>query len=282
MEFPSWKHLRSGKVRDLFTNKDGDYLIVASDRISAFDFVLPTLIPDKGKILTQISLFWFDFFSDVFPHHVKSLDVPDSVKGRAVIAYPLHMFPIECVVRGYMTGSGWAEYQNEQSVCGNPLPPGLRDGSELPQSIFTPATKAELGDHDENISFVRATEIIGLEDAQNLRDSSLTIYEKARDYTKSCGILLADSKFEFGRDHHGEIRLGDEVLTPDSSRFWDANAWNPGGAQASFDKQFVRDWLVNSGWDRKGPPPELPDDVVEKTRDRYIAAYELITGKIFA
>lgn len=276
-----WQHLRSGKVRDLYENSEGEYLIVASDRISAFDYVLPTLIPDKGKILTQISLFWFDFLSDVVPHHIKSTVVPKEVSQRAVVAAPLTMFPIECVVRGYLAGSGWAEYRNEQSVCGNSLPKGLEDGSELPAPIFTPATKAELGDHDENISFLRTSEIIGSDDAETLRDISITIYSRAKDFLQSRGVILADTKFEFGRDHHGQVRLGDEVLTPDSSRFWDRAAWKPGGAQASFDKQFVRDWLVNSGWDRKSPPPELPDDVVENTRDRYLAAYELITGKKF-
>ena len=276
-----WRHLRSGKVRDLYENNAGDLLIVASDRISAFDFVLPTLIPDKGKILTQISLFWFDFLSDLVPHHIKSIDVPQEVTQRAVIAMPLTMFPIECVVRGYLAGSGWAEYRNEQSVCGIPLPSGLHEGSEIDEALFTPATKAEIGKHDENISFLRASEIVGSTDAETLREISLKIYTQAKDYAKSRGVILADTKFEFGRDSHGDIRLGDEVLTPDSSRFWDSASWLPGGAQASFDKQFVRDWLVNSGWDRKSPPPELPDDVVEKTRNRYLAAYELITGKKF-
>ena len=276
-----WRHLRSGKVRDLYENNAGDLLMVASDRISAFDFVLPTLIPDKGKILTQISLFWFDFLSDLVPHHIKSIDVPQEVTQRAVIAMPLTMFPIECVVRGYLAGSGWAEYRNEQSVCGIPLPSGLHEGSEIDEALFTPATKAEIGEHDENISFLRASEIVGSTDAETLREISLKIYTQAKDYAKSRGVILADTKFEFGRDSHGDIRLGDEVLTPDSSRFWDSASWHPGGAQASFDKQFVRDWLVNSGWDRKSPPPELPDDVVEKTRNRYLAAYELITGKKF-
>jgi len=256
-------------------------LIVATDRISAFDYVLPTLIPDKGKLLTQLSLFWFEFLSDLVPNHIKSLDVPDEVKDRAVIAIPLTMFPIECVVRGYLTGSGWAEYQNDRSVCGNLLPDGLLDGSQLPTSIFTPATKAEIGDHDENISFMRSVEIVGSETAAELRSLSIAIYEKAKSYAKSRGILLADTKFEFGTDIKGEIRVGDEVLTPDSSRFWNLSTWNPGGAQASFDKQSVRDWLVNSGWDRKSPPPELPDDVVEKTQAKYIEAYELITGRKF-
>ena len=280
-EIAGWEHIRSGKVRELYKDKSGDLLIVATDRISAFDYVLPTLIPDKGKLLTQLSLFWFEFLSDLVPNHIKSLDVPEEVKDRAVIAIPLTMFPIECVVRGYLTGSGWAEYQNDKSVCGNLLPDGLLDGSQLPTSIFTPATKAEIGDHDENISFMRSVEIVGSETAAELRSLSIAIYEKAKSYAKSRGILLADTKFEFGTDIKGEIRVGDEVLTPDSSRFWNLSTWNPGGAQASFDKQYVRDWLVNSGWDRKSPPPELPDDVVEKTQAKYIEAYELITGRKF-
>ena len=280
-EIAGWEHIRSGKVRELYKDKSGDLLIVATDRISAFDYVLPTSIPDKGKLLTQLSLFWFEFLSDLVPNHIKSLDVPEEVKDRAVIAIPLTMFPIECVVRGYLTGSGWAEYRNDKSVCGNLLPDGLLDGSQLPTSIFTPATKAEIGDHDENISFMRSVEIVGSETAAELRSLSIAIYEKAKSYAKSRGILLADTKFEFGTDIKGEIRVGDEVLTPDSSRFWNLSTWNPGGAQASFDKQYVRDWLVNSGWDRKSPPPELPDDVVEKTQAKYIEAYELITGRKF-
>ena len=280
-EIAEWKHIRSGKVRELYKDKSGDLLIVATDRISAFDYVLPTSIPDKGKLLTQLSLFWFEFLSDLVPSHIKSLTVPSEVKDRAVIAHPLTMFPIECVVRGYLAGSGWAEYQNDKSVCGNLLPNGLLDGSQLPTSIFTPATKAEIGGHDENISFMRSVEIVGSDAAAELRSLSIAIYEKAKSYAKSRGILLADTKFEFGTDIKGEIRVGDEVLTPDSSRFWNLSTWNPGGAQASFDKQYVRDWLVNSGWDRKSPPPELPDDVVEKTQARYIDAYELITGRKF-
>ena len=280
-EIAGWEHIRSGKVRELYKDKSGDLLIVATDRISAFDYVLPTSIPDKGKLLTQLSLFWFEFLSDLVPNHIKSLTVPSEVKDRAVIAHPLTMFPIECVVRGYLAGSGWAEYQNDKSVCGNLLPNGLLDGSQLPTSIFTPATKAEIGGHDENISFMRSVEIVGSEAAAELRSLSIAIYEKAKSYAKSRGILLADTKFEFGTDIKGEIRVGDEVLTPDSSRFWNLSTWNPGGAQASFDKQYVRDWLVNSGWDRKSPPPELPDDVVEKTQARYIEAYQLITGRKF-
>ena len=274
-----WDHLRSGKVRDLYTNSSGQLLIVASDRISAFDYILPTSIPGKGKLLTQLSLFWFDMFADLVPNHLISVDVPDVVKDRAVIVKPLQMFPIECVARGYLTGSGWVEYQNSQSVTGIALPTGLQDGSKLPESIFTPATKAEMGDHDENISFEKASTIVGESDAQTLRSLTLQLYTTALEYAATRGIILADTKFEFGRDDDGKICLGDEALTPDSSRFWAADSWKPGGAQPSFDKQYVRDWLLASGWDRKSPPPELPQEVVEKTRERYESAFTLLTGR---
>ena len=274
-----WNHLRSGKVRDLYTNTNGELLIVASDRISAFDYILPTPIPGKGKLLTQLSLFWFEMFSDLVPNHLISTDVPSEVKDRAVIVKPLEMFPIECVARGYLTGSGWVEYQKTQSVTGIELPSGLLDGSKLPENIFTPATKAEMGDHDENISFARAATIVGEDDAKKLRELTLLLYSTAHDYAATRGIILADTKFEFGRDHEGKICLGDEALTPDSSRFWSADTWKPGGAQPSFDKQYVRDWLLASGWDRKSPPPELPTEVVEKTRERYEAAFTLLTGR---
>ncbi len=274
-----WDHLRSGKVRDLYTNSKGQLLIVASDRISAFDYILPTPIPGKGKLLTQLSLFWFDMFADLVPNHLISVEVPDGVKDRAVIVKPLHMFPIECVARGYLTGSGWVEYQNSQSVTGIPLPKGLQDGSKLPESIFTPATKAEMGDHDENISFEKTSTIVGESDAQTLRSLTLQLYTTALMYAATRGIILADTKFEFGRDNDGKICLGDEALTPDSSRFWAADSWKPGGAQPSFDKQYVRDWLLASGWDRKSPPPELPQEVVEKTRERYESAFTLLTGR---
>ncbi len=274
-----WDHLRSGKVRDLYTNSKGQLLIVASDRISAFDYILPTPIPGKGKLLTQLSLFWFDMFADLVPNHLISVEVPDVVKDRAVIVKPLHMFPIECVARGYLTGSGWVEYQNSQSVTGIPLPKGLQDGSKLPESIFTPATKAEMGDHDENISFEKTSTIVGESDAQTLRSLTLQLYTTALKYAATRGIILADTKFEFGRDNDGKICLGDEALTPDSSRFWAADSWKPGGAQPSFDKQYVRDWLLASGWDRKSPPPELPQEVVEKTRERYESAFTLLTGR---
>ena len=279
MVIDGWDHLRSGKVRDLYTNSAGQLLIVASDRISAFDYILPTLIPGKGKLLTQLSLFWFEMLSDLVPNHLISTDVPVSVKDRAVIVKPLEMFPIECVARGYLTGSSWVEYQESQSVTSISLPAGLLDGSKLPENIFTPATKAEMGDHDENISFARASEIVGSEVATTLRDLTLQLYARADQYAATRGIILADTKFEFGRDEAGRICLGDEALTPDSSRFWSADTWKPGGAQPSFDKQYLRDWLLSSGWDRQSPPPELPAEVVEKTRERYESAFTLLTGR---
>ena len=274
-----WTHLRSGKVRELYTNEKGELLLVASDRISAFDYILPTEIPGKGKLLTQLSLFWFEMMSDLVPNHLISTDVPEEFAGRGVIVKPLEMFPIECVARGYLTGSGWSEYKQSQSVTGIPLGAGLLDGSKLEEAIFTPATKADVGDHDINISFEKAAEVIGLADAKVLRDLTLALYTKAHDYAATRGIILADTKFEFGRDAQGKITLGDEALTPDSSRFWSADTWKPGGAQPSFDKQYVRDWLLQSGWDKKSTPPELPREVVEKTYERYSAAYTLLTGR---
>ena len=272
-----WSHLRSGKVRDLYTNENGELLLVASDRISAFDYILPTTVPGKGVILTDLSMFWFKKFEGLVPHHILSTDVPGEVTGRAVIVKPLQMFPIECVARGYLTGSGWAEYQVSKSVCGIQLPAGLQDGSKLPTPIFTPATKADDGDHDMNITFEQAVEIIGEPDAIALRDLTLQLYTVAHDYSATRGIILADTKFEFGRDVDGNICLGDEALTPDSSRFWDAGTWQPGGVQPSFDKQFVRDWLLSSGWDRASTPPELPEEVVAKTHERYLSAFTKLT-----
>ena len=272
-EIAGWKHLRSGKVRDLYTNDSGNLLIVASDRISAFDYILPTEIPNKGVLLTQLSSFWFNFLQDIVPNHIITTEVPAEVAGRAVIVKPLKMFAIECVARGYITGSGWVEYQKTQSVCGILLPEGLKDGDKLPKPIFTPATKAEMGDHDENIDFVRAADIVGYAAAERLRELTLQLYTRAHDYAATRGIILADTKFEFGIDEEGNICLGDEALTPDSSRFWDAQS------KSSFDKQFVRDWLLNSGWDRNSTPPALPDDVVAKTQERYNSAFTLLTGK---
>ena len=278
---PGWTHLRTGKVRDLYTNNLNHILLVASDRISAYDWVMPTQIPGKGAVLTQLSLFWFDLLEDIIPNHVVSTDVPDEVEDRAIIVQPLEMFEIECVARGYLTGSGWSEYQKNSEVCGNSLPAGLLDGSQLPESIFTPATKAEIGDHDINIDFDSAAKIVGAEDAQTLKNLTLKLYETAAEFAQSRGIILADTKFEFGRNSDGEVLLGDEALTPDSSRFWDQSTWKPGGAQPSYDKQFLRDYLVASGWDRNSPPPELPDEIVEKTALRYEEAFFRITGSKF-
>jgi phosphoribosylaminoimidazole-succinocarboxamide synthase len=276
-----WQHLRTGKVRDLYTNSQDEILLVASDRISAFDWVLPSEIPNKGAILTQLSLFWFELLEDIVPNHIVSDEVPAGVSDRAVIVKPLEMFAIECVARGYLTGSGLAEYKDSQTVCGNLLPAGLVDGSKLPETIFTPATKAEIGDHDINIHFAAAAKVVGNADAEQLRDLTIKLYDTASDFANSRGIILADTKFEFGRDVKGVITLGDEALTPDSSRFWEAASWNPGSAPASFDKQFVRDFLTASGWDKKSPPPELPAEVIEKTAARYEEAFFRITGNKF-
>jgi len=276
-----WTHLRTGKVRDLYTNDLGNILLVASDRISAYDWVMPTEIPGKGAVLTQLSLFWFDLLEDIIPNHILSTDVPEIVEDRAIIVQPLEMFAIECVARGYLTGSGWSEYKENSAVCGNVLPAGLLDGSELPNSVFTPATKAEIGDHDINIDFDAASKIVGAKDATELRDLTLKLYDTAADFAKSRGIIVADTKFEFGRNVSGDIVLGDEALTPDSSRFWDQSTWVPGGTQPSFDKQFLRDYLVASGWDRNSPPPELPAEIVEKTAQRYEEAFYRLTGSKF-
>jgi len=270
-EVAGWTHLRTGKVRDLYTNDKNELLIVASDRISAFDWVLPTEIPNKGKLLTQISLFWFELLSDIVPNHVISTDVPVTVVGRAVIAKPLQMFAIECVARGYLTGSGWVEYKSNQAVCGNKLPAGLTDGSKLPESIFTPATKAEIGNHDININFAQAAEIVGKEDATELKRLTLALYDRAKDYAALKDIILVDTKFEFGRDASGTITLGDEALTPDSSRFWDQD-------RTSFDKQYLRDYLANV-WDKESEPPTIPQEIVEKTAARYEEALFRLTGK---
>ena len=273
----------AGKVRELYDiDVDGRpcVLMVATDNISAFDHILPTLIPDKGAVLTQLSSWWFKQFPDVANHLVTD-EVPDEVAGRAVIVERLDMVPVECVARGYLTGSGWAEYQASGTVCGIQLPDGLQDGDKLPAPIFTPAIKAELGDHDENVDFATIARLHGEELANSLRDATLAIYSRAADIAAQRGIILADTKLEFGlRD--GELVLADEVLTPDSSRFWDANTWKPGASLPSFDKQFVRDWLTReSDWDRISEPPALPDDVVAATRERYLEAYRRITGSEF-
>ena len=276
-----WQHLRTGKVRDLYTNSQNEILLVTSDRISAFDWVLPSEIPNKGAILTQLSLFWFELLEDLVPNHIISDDVPAEVSDRAVIVKPLDMFAIECVARGYLTGSGLTEYKNNQTVCGNSLPAGLVDGSQLSETIFTPATKAEIGNHDINIDFAGAAKVVGNADAEQLRDLTVKLYDTAAEFANSRGIILADTKFEFGRDTKGVITLGDEALTPDSSRFWEAASWTPGSAPASFDKQFVRDFLTSSGWDKKSPPPELPAEIIEKTAARYEEAFFRITGNKF-
>ncbi|GAA4374518.1 phosphoribosylaminoimidazolesuccinocarboxamide synthase [Nocardioides caricicola] len=276
-------HLHSGKVRDLYELPSGDLLMVASDRISIFDFVLDTTIPDKGEILTRMSLWWFDQLADLVPNHVISTDVPDEVKGRAVVCERLAMYPVECVARGYLTGTGLLDYRASGEVCGIALPAGLEDGSRLPEAIFTPATKAEVGDHDENVSYAAVAAAIGADRAAELRDLTLQVYGRAEAVARERGIILADTKLEFGARPDGTTVLGDEVLTPDSSRFWPAAEWQPGRTQPSYDKQIVRNWALSSesGWDRASgqAPPPLPAEVVERTRSRYIEAYELLTGE---
>jgi phosphoribosylaminoimidazole-succinocarboxamide synthase len=275
-------HLHSGKVRDLYELPDGDLLMVASDRISIFDFVLDTTIPDKGAILTRMSLWWFEQLADLVPNHVVSTDVPDAVRGRAVVCEKLAMYPVECVARGYLTGSGLLDYRGTGEVCGIALPPGLEDGSRLPEPIFTPATKAELGDHDENVSYDAVVTTVGAERAAELRDLTLAVYGRAESIARERGIILADTKIELGARPDGTTVLADEVLTPDSSRFWPADEWQPGRTQPSYDKQIVRNWALSpgSGWDRSSgeAPPPLPPEVVERTRARYIEAYERLTG----
>jgi phosphoribosylaminoimidazole-succinocarboxamide synthase len=287
------RHVHSGKVRDLYQLESGPYagelLMVASDRISAFDHVLDTTIPDKGEILTRMSLWWFEQLEDLASNHVLSTDVPAAVRGRAVIAQKLHMFPVECVARGYLTGSGLLDYQRSGEICGVTLPTGLVDGSRLPNAIFTPATKAELGEHDENVSYEAVTRKIGPDDAAELRRLTLAIYHRADEIARSVGLILADTKLEFGvRQSDLGVRavvLADEVLTPDSSRYWSAEEWRPGQSQPSYDKQIVRNWLLSpeSGWDRTSgeAPPPLPARIVELTRARYVEAYERLTGHRF-
>jgi phosphoribosylaminoimidazole-succinocarboxamide synthase len=270
-----------GKVREMYDL--GDHLLmVASDRISAYDVVLPTAIPDKGKVLTGLSAFWFERTTGIVPNHLVSFDVPPEVRGRALVARKLGIFPVECVVRGYLSGSGWREYRSSGTVCGIALPAGLTESDPLPDPIFTPATKAEAGAHDENIDFDRAAEIVGDRDVvEELRRISLELYRFAAGHAEKAGIILADTKFEFGLDPSGNIVLADEVLTPDSSRFWPADRYRPGGSQPSFDKQYVRDWLDQAGWDHSPPAPELPEDVVSNTRSKYVEAYERLAGEPF-
>jgi phosphoribosylaminoimidazole-succinocarboxamide synthase len=279
-----------GKVRDLYA-VDGALLLVATDRISAFDHVLGTGIPDKGKILTQISLFWFDLLKDVVPNHLITADVKqfpaalqpyhEQLQGRSMLVKRAAMFPVECVARGYLAGSGWKEYRAAGTVCGIRLPAGLLDGSRLPAPIFTPATKSQDGAHDENISYDKVAAMIGAVEAAELRRLTLEIYRRAAAHAEACGLILADTKFEFGKTPEGVI-LADEVLTPDSSRFWDGKTWKPGGAQPSFDKQFVRDYLEEIHWNKQAPAPGLPDAVVERTRAKYLEAFRRLTGRELA
>jgi phosphoribosylaminoimidazole-succinocarboxamide synthase len=278
-------HVHSGKVRDLYRLDDGRLLMVATDRISAFDWVLPTTIPDKGVVLTRMSLWWFGQLAHLVPHHVLSTDVPDLVRGRALVCERLDMFPVECVARGYLTGSGLADYRAHGAVCGVPLPPGLEEASRLEPPVFTPATKAPLGDHDENVTLDQVAAQVGDDTAERLRALTLAVYGHAERVARERGVLVADTKLEFGRRRDGTVVLADEVLTPDSSRFWPAEGWRPGRPQPSYDKQIVRDWLTSpaSGWDRDSgePPPPLPDDVVARTRGRYVEVFERLTGEAF-
>jgi phosphoribosylaminoimidazole-succinocarboxamide synthase len=290
---PGCTHLHTGKVRDLYRIDDGEHagrlLMVASDRISAFDFVLDSTIPDKGELLTRMSLWWFDQLADLVPNHVVTADLPaglpEALQGRAVVCEELRMYPVECVARGYLTGSGLADYRRTGEVCGVALPAGLEDGSRLPEPIFTPATKADVGEHDENVSYQAVVDTVGEADAAALRELTLAVYGRAEELARERGIVLADTKLEFGLRADDVLVLGDEVLTPDSSRFWEAARWRPGRAQPSYDKQIVRDWLTSpaSGWDRDSgaPPPPLPGEVVDRTRARYVEAYELLTGESF-
>jgi phosphoribosylaminoimidazole-succinocarboxamide synthase len=272
------KLVHSGKVRDVYHDGD-EVILVATDRVSIFDVILPTPIPDKGKILTQLSLWWFERLADIVPNHIISTDVPSEFEGRAVRCRRLAMAPVECVARGYLTGSGLRDYNAFGSVSGVALPPGLVEASRLPQPIFTPSTKAPAGEHDEPMTFEEVADKVGPETAQRLRQITLDVYTRGFEIAAKRGIIIADTKIELGWDADGELVLGDEVLTPDSSRFWPADEWEPGRVQASFDKQPLRDWAVKLGWDKKSPGPVLPDDIVEQTRARYIEAYERLTGQ---
>ncbi len=279
--------LGRGKVRDLYAVGDA-LLLVATDRISAFDHVLGSGIPDKGRILTQISLFWFEMLKPIVPNHLITADVKefpailqpycDQLAGRSMLVKRAAMFPVECVVRGYLAGSGWKEYKESGTVCGIKLPPGLQDGSRLPAPIFTPATKSRDGEHDENIPYSSVENLVGAQEAAEFRRLTLKIYQRAVEHAESRGLILADTKFEFGKIDGGII-LADEVLTPDSSRFWEGKAWKPGGAQPSFDKQFVRDYLEEIRWNKQAPAPSLPDEVVERTRQKYLEAFSRLTGQ---
>jgi phosphoribosylaminoimidazole-succinocarboxamide synthase len=288
-ELPGARHLHSGKVRDLYEITEGEYagnlLMVASDRLSIFDFVLETTIPDKGEILTRMSLWWFEQLKDIAPNHLVSTDVPEAVKGRAVVVQNLDMFPVECVARGYLTGSGLVDYNATGEVCGIRLPAGLVDGSRLEEPIFTPATKADLGDHDENVSYEAVEKTVGARAAAALKHQTMLVYQRAESMARERGIILADTKLEFGKLRDGTLVLADEVLTPDSSRYWPADDYQPGRAQPSYEKQIVRNWALSpeSGWDKSSgeAPPPLPQEVVDRTRSRYIEAYERLTGEKF-
>jgi phosphoribosylaminoimidazole-succinocarboxamide synthase len=286
-ELPGLTLKARGKVRDVYDLGD-TLLLVATDRLSAFDYVLPNPIPDKGKVLNQTSAFWFDMFKDLIPNHVISTDVAEfpeplrgeaaQLAGRSTLARKLEMMPVECVARGYLAGSGWKEYRTEGTVCGIKLPAGLEESSKLPEPIFTPATKAEDGEHDENIPFARVVQMLGEEMAATLRDKTLQLYKTGAEYAAGKGIIIADTKFEFGMVG-GELLLGDEVLTPDSSRFWPAEQYEPGRGQPSFDKQYVRDYLESIGWSKQPPVPELPEEIVQGTRERYREIYRILTGR---
>lgn len=271
--------LHSGKVRDVYEDGD-DVILVASDRVSVFDVVLPTPIPDKGALLTALSLWWFEQLSDVVENHVLSaVDVPTKFSGRAVRCRRLDMLPVECVARGYLTGSGLEEYRRNGMVSGIALPDGLRDGDRLPEPLFTPTTKAPVGEHDEAITYTQVVERLGEKTAARLRETTLRVYRRGAELAAERGIIIADTKLEFGVDADGNLVLGDELLTSDSSRFWPGDRWRPGGVQPSFDKQFVRDWAISSGWDKTEPAPTVPPEIVAATRDRYVEAYELLTGR---
>jgi phosphoribosylaminoimidazole-succinocarboxamide synthase len=275
------KLLSSGKVREVYEWED-DLLMVASDRISIYDVVLPTSIPDKGKVLNRMSIFWFGLTADIVPNHYVSDDVPEEAAERGMRVKRLEMYPVECIVRGYLTGSGWREYKEHGSVCGIEMPRNLLESDKLPEPIFTPSTKAEIGGHDENVSLDRAAELLGDRALlDELARVSIEVYERGAEQAAAHGILLADTKFEFGRHAGAEVVLGDEVLTPDSSRYWPAASWEPGKTPPSFDKQYVRDWATSQGWDKAPPAPELPPDVVEQTRAKYVEAYERITEESF-
>jgi phosphoribosylaminoimidazole-succinocarboxamide synthase len=285
------RHLARGKVRDLYEVDDDHLLLVASDRLSAYDVVLPSVVPDKGAVLTAMSIWWFEQLADIVPNHLVTARVDEfpsqlapfaeQLRGRSMLCRRLEMLPVECVARGYLTGSGLADYRSSGGICGELLPPGLEDGSRLPSPVFTPATKAAVGDHDENVSYEAVVATVGADLAHELRRVTLAVYARGASVAERRGILLADTKIELGHDRAGRLTLGDEVLTPDSSRFWPSDGWQPGRPQPSYDKQFVRDWLDASGWDRTAPGPELPREVVERTRAKYVEAYERLTGAAF-